>query len=29
MGKHTAKAMEDALEDQEDAPGEVGEEDAL
>jgi integrase len=29
MGKYTARAMEDALEDQEDAPGEVGEKDAL
>jgi hypothetical protein len=29
VGKHTARAMEDALENQEDAPGEVSEEDAL
>jgi integrase len=29
MGKHTARAMEDALEAQEVAPGEVGEKDAL
>jgi hypothetical protein len=29
MGKHTARAMEDALEDQEGGPGEVSEEDAL